>query len=156
MLNRYLYIKNNNDWVWAITYINNVYNDNHNRAIKYFSPNDIWKNIKLVDKIHDKDYDYDDKYFEVGHHVRILNKKNIFDKENQRYSKNIYMIIEKNKNKYKLQDMNNNTLNRNYNYHELQKTEINNINDNKKDNIIIHKKNNKRLTMSPGHGWLVT
>ena len=53
------------------------------------------------------------------------------------------MIIEKNKNKYKLQDFNNNTLNRYYNYHELLKTEIKNIIDNKKDNLIIHKKNNK-------------
>ena len=141
-MNKYLYIKNSNDWVWSINYINDVYNSNYNRSIKYLSPNELWENIKLVDKIHDKDYNYNDKYYEVGDYVRLLNKKNMFDKENQTYSKNIYMIIEKNKNKYKLQDFNNKELKRYYNYHELQKSEINNIID-KKDNIIIHKKKNK-------------
>lgn len=94
-----------------MNYINNAYNNNNNRGIMYFTPNELWNDISLVDKIHDKSFNIEgNKYFEVGSHVRILNKKNVFDKENQNYSRNIYSIIDKIKNKYKLQDIKNNNI----------------------------------------------
>lgn len=122
-MNKFLTLKNINDWVHNYDYINNIYNELPHRGIKNYSPNEVFNNDDLINNIKNNiKNDDQNKYFEVGDYVRIRNKKSIFEKEGQNFSKNVYMIVDKNKNKYKLQDIiNNNILKKDYNYNQLLK-----------------------------------
>lgn len=85
--------------------------------------------------------------FNIGDTVRILEQKNIFDKETKNYSREIYKIIDikngKYTYKYKLADLQGNEKKKLYNWKEIIKSNAS-ISENEivKDSILENKKIN--------------
>ena len=139
-MNKYLALKNINDWPNNTNFINDIYNDIPHRSLNNYSPNEVFNDDNIINQLNINNNEIINiKYYEVGDIVRIRNKKTIFEKEGEIYSRDLYTIIDKNKNKYTLQNLNNNNiLNKTYNYNQLLKSNIIDFTT-KKNNILEHK-----------------
>ena len=93
-MNKYLNKINSADWPKHINFIVDVYNDLPHSSLNYNSPTDIflnenYKKYAINKHIENIDYNIDksneQNIFNVGDYVRILQKKNIFDKEDIKY-----------------------------------------------------------------------
>ena len=139
-MNKYLALKNINDWPNNTNFINDIYNDIPHRSLNNYSPNEVFNDQEIINQLNiNNNENINIKYYEVGDIVRIRNKKTIYEKEGEIYSRELYTIIDKDKNKYTLQNLNNNIiLNKTYNYNQLLKSNIIDFTT-KKNNILEHK-----------------
>ena len=159
-MNKYLALKNINDWPNNTNFINDIYNALPHRSLNNYSPNEVFNNDarynahgtvgadNIINQLNiNNENIINIKYYEVGDIVRLRNKKTLFEKEGEIYSRELYTIVDKDKNKYTLQNLNNNApgrasggniLNKTYNYNQLLKSNIIDFNI-KKNNILEHK-----------------
>ena len=157
LLNKYLHKKNSANWPEHINFILNTYNELPHSSLNYNWPEDIflsWNYEDYAAKKHmekklfnlEKGEEQKNK-FNIGDTVRILEQKNIFDKETKNYSREIYKIIDikngKYTDKYKLADLQGNEKKKLYNWKEIIKSNAS-ISENEivKDSILENKKIN--------------
>jgi len=129
-LRKYFTAYNTYKWIDVIDDIVSNYNNSYHSSIKT-SPNDI--TLKQVDRnytdniIHNAEVRSKMK-IKIGDYVRTLNSKTIFDKEGERYSKIVYVVVGIVGNKYELKnEKTDNVLQKKYGINELSK--INNAFD---------------------------
>ena len=87
----------------------------------------------------------------IGDYVRTLNSKTIFDKEGERYSKIVYLVVGIDGNKYEIKnEKTDNVLQKQYGINELSK--INNVfdvfetqNESKKEEVVKEHKTNVKV-----------
>lgn len=158
LLNKYLHKINSADWTTHINFILNVYNELPHSSLNFYSPEDIFlsenyedyaNNKHIEKKFYNLDKGNEQKNkFNEGDYVRILEQKNIFDKETKSYSREIFKIIEikssKYTDKYKLADLQGNEKKKIYNWKEIIKSNVPILeNEIVKDNIAENKKINQ-------------
>lgn len=109
------------------------YNDTPHRSLNNFTPNDIFSNkearlhLYTQNKEHNEELNNNIK-IQVGDTVRILNKKETFDKEKPQFSKELYKITDTSGYKFIVESLDGNTtLRRRFGYNELMKVNINTI-----------------------------
>jgi hypothetical protein len=101
LIKKPLEIKDSNKWIDIIDKVIEIYNNNMHSSIKQ-TPNDVLFDGKQpYFKLHEED---DEDKFKIGDLVRILEDKKIFAKKtlSTNYSKEIYEIISKEQNRYKV------------------------------------------------------
>ena len=129
------------DWYKVLNSIVKNYNNTYHSGIKAV-PQEAYDGKDFNKKIIIKN----ESDFKINDKIRILRKKKVFDKGDElRYSRDVYKIIEKVKNKYKLENINTKEeLKTLYKSYELKK--INEIQTIEKDKlqIIEHKATQKK------------
>ncbi len=123
-LRRYFTAYDTYKWIDVIEDIVDNYNNSYHSSIKT-TPNDI--TLKQMDRnytdniIHNAEVRSKMK-IKIGDYVRTLNSKTIFDKEGERYSKTVYLVVGIIGNKYQIKNENtDNVLQKVYGINELSK-----------------------------------
>lgn len=136
-LRRYFTAYNTYKWIDIIDDIVNNYNNSYHSSIKT-TPNNITKkeiNNNYVENIIYNANIRNKMNIDVGDYVRTMNSKTIFDKEGEKYSKTVYIIVGIVGNKYEIKNISTDTiLKRKYGINELLKIN-NNYDVFKNDNI---------------------
>ncbi len=152
-LRKYFTAYNTYKWIDVIDDILDNYNNSYHSSIKT-SPNDI--SLKQVERnytdniIHNAEVRSKMK-IKIGDYVRTLNSKTIFDKEGERYSKIVYLVVGIDGNKYEIKnEKTDNVLQKQYGINELSK--INNVfdvfetqNESKKEEVVKEHKTNVKV-----------
>ncbi len=152
-LRKYFTAYNTYKWIDVIDDILDNYNNSYHSSIKT-SPNDI--SLKQVERnytdniIHNAEVRSKMK-IKIGDYVRTLNSKTIFDKEGERYSKIVYLVVGIDGNKYEIKnEKTDNVLQKQYGINELLK--INNVfdvfetqNESKKEEVVKEHKTNVKV-----------
>uniref|UniRef100_A0A6C0EIM9 Integrase catalytic domain-containing protein n=1 Tax=viral metagenome TaxID=1070528 RepID=A0A6C0EIM9_9ZZZZ len=123
------------------------YNNTIHSSIYNNTPNEAFENKDIQIKYRKETLDYNDNInnkinLKIGDTVRAIKKKKIFDKENIRFSKKIYIIDEIKNYKYIIKDESNNIKKKLYKFNELQlvdKDKVEKFVDNNNINKVIKK-----------------
>jgi len=110
LLNKYFTIHNTTNWIDIYNDIINNYNSTTHSALYNKTPNEVFTNNLIGAKLHNTNLEQNEitkiitHEYKPGDSVRIVMKKDTFDKAQTRYSDEIYTIVEKVHNKYKVKN----------------------------------------------------
>ena len=104
------------------------YNDTPHSSLKNKTPDDMFDNKKLLKEIYEEGEEHNAELsskikLKIGNYVRKKVDKGKFEKEKQKYSSEIYLIVEKVGRYYKIQDAEGIIQKRKYKYFELLKVD---------------------------------
>jgi hypothetical protein len=108
MILKYILTQDTLDWVSAIPMLIKNYNDTPiSFVVGWKTPDEIYENEDLQRQIIDKAEEYNNKirkeqFLDIGDRVRVLKPKNKLEKEKQYFSKQIYVIVERVGNRYRI------------------------------------------------------
>lgn len=134
MINKNILENNTKRWIDFLDEIVDMYNDTPNRGIKNSTPNDVYDDEMYAEKLHENQVKENQKTFnkvklEIGDYVRHMLGKETFQKEKQKFSQEVYVILEQEGYRYRLMDENGDTVDRLYRPNELQKVDIDKVTD---------------------------
>jgi hypothetical protein len=93
-------------WTTWLNEVVDLYNDMPHRTLNDFTPNQVWSDEYLQIQKQEQDEkknirNYANRQtFAVGSMVRVLNPKRIFEKEGETFSRDVFKVQGKDKNKY--------------------------------------------------------
>ena len=125
-IQKYMLAHEDLKWTKYLDKLVDLYNDTPNSGIKDMTPNEVFDDQDYMEGLHKGQKAYNKKVsdtfdFEVGDHVRAMLGKGTFEKEKQRFSSEIYTIVEQDGYKYILKDGEGNAVKRRYRPSELLK-----------------------------------
>ena len=127
LIRNYILSRNSTRFIDKLDSLVKNYNSTNHSAFKgKLSPNQVFDDVKLQEKMHRELQEYNQSLHEsidldVGDYVRVAVGKKVFDKANITFSTDIYVISDIVGNKYEIIDENGDELKRLYRYFELQK-----------------------------------
>lgn len=132
MLNKYMLEEENLKWTDYLDDVIDTYNNSQHRSLKNDTPNEVYDDDDYSSRIHEAQSKKNKKNFneydlQIGDKVRHLLGKNIFEKEKQKYSTEIYEIVSREGYRYKLKGEDGEDLKRLYRPNELQKVNVNSL-----------------------------
>jgi len=107
LLNKYILTKNTTKWSKWLPEVIDIYNDTPHTSLNNMTPNEAAADLEGLKARHSKDIEYNDDKgakspIAVGDTVRILTSKDTFAKEGPRFSKELYVIVKKDKFKWRV------------------------------------------------------
>ena len=125
-IQKYMLAHEDLKWTTYIHKLIDLYNDTSNNGIKDMTPNEVFDDYDYMIGLYKGQKSYNKEVSEsfdlkVGDQVRIMLGKGTFEKEKQKFSSEIYTIIERVCYKYILKDEKGNAVKRKYRPSELLK-----------------------------------
>lgn len=150
-IQKYMLINDYLEWTKYLDKLIELYNDTSNQGIKDMTPNEVFDDYDYMFGLYkgQKKYNQDvNSTFELksGDIVRAILGKGTFEKEKQKFSSELYTIVQQIGYKFSLQDEGGKLLKRKYRASELLKIDkvTNRLGDKKEKAEKVHKKKQKQ------------
>lgn len=147
---KYILANNTLDWVSVLPKLVQNYNNTPHRSLDYHTPIQIYRNKRMQNEFvkkgltHNREIKIYQK-LNIGDRVRVLKAKSKFDKEKENFTKGLYVVVDREGNKYRIADKETKHINKRlYKFDELLKVKEVAIEKAQKHNVENEIAQNKR------------